>query len=374
MATVCHVPLHYIFFRGQGIKSLSLVSKTCRKEGFLIPVMKKDQNDESIEVVGYEGATVFEPEIGFHRKPIAVKDYNSLYPSSIISKNVSHETIVTSPEYDNLPGYIYYDVAYNNQNGSQTYCRYAKKIDEFLDSNPNKSKFGIIPSILAFLLNERKATKKEMQKESDPFKKNILDGKQNALKVTNLPAPTEGGDAANKTYVDNADALKLDLAGGTMSGNIDMANSSISNVTNLSVNDLSNNDGNITFSSNLSAAGGKIINLPAPTDGADATNKDYVDTNTNDKLPLAGGTMSGSISMAGSPITNLPEPTQGDYATNKDYVDTAASTAQANAEATASADATAKADAAQAKSLLGWEPKHSNINTIIDSAYRWYTK
>jgi UDP-glucose-4-epimerase GalE len=32
------------------------------------------------------------------------------------------------------------------------------------------------------------------------------------------------------------------------------------------------------------------------------------------------------------------------------------------------------ADAAQAKSLLGWEPKNSNINTIIDSAYRWYTK
>jgi DNA polymerase elongation subunit (family B) len=196
MATVCHVPLHYIFFRGQGIKSLSLVAKTCRKEGFLIPVMKKDPNSENSDVVGYEGATVFEPEIGFHRKPIAVKDYNSLYPSSIISCNVSHETIVTSPEYDNLPGYIYYDVAYNNQDGTQTYCRYAKKVDEFLYTNPSKSKFGIVPSILAFLLSERKATKKEMQKETDAFKKNILDGKQNALKVTansiygQLGAPT----------------------------------------------------------------------------------------------------------------------------------------------------------------------------------------
>jgi len=32
------------------------------------------------------------------------------------------------------------------------------------------------------------------------------------------------------------------------------------------------------------------------------------------------------------------------------------------------------ADATQAKNLLGWEPKYSNIGTIIDSAYKWYTK
>jgi DNA polymerase elongation subunit (family B) len=196
MASVCHVPLHFIFFRGQGIKSLSLVAKTCRKEGYLIPVMKKDSSEEVIDGVGYEGATVFDPEIGFHRKPIAVKDYNSLYPSSIISKNVSHETLVTSPEYDNLPGYIYYDVSYNNQDGSKTHCRYAKKVDEYLETNPSKSKFGIIPAILAFLLAERKAKKKEMNRETDPFKKTILDGTQNALKVTansiygQLGAPT----------------------------------------------------------------------------------------------------------------------------------------------------------------------------------------
>lgn len=198
MANVCHVPLHYIFFRGQGIKSLSLVAKFCRIEGYLIPVMKKDQNiDENS--VGYEGATVFEPEIGFHRKPIPVLDYNSLYPSSIISKNVSHETLVELPEYDNLPGYIYYEVCYNNADGTQTHCKFAKKVDEFIDNEPSKSKRGIIPSILAGLLAERKATKKEMEKaekEGDNFKAKILNGKQLALKITansvygQLGAPT----------------------------------------------------------------------------------------------------------------------------------------------------------------------------------------
>jgi UDP-glucose 4-epimerase len=32
------------------------------------------------------------------------------------------------------------------------------------------------------------------------------------------------------------------------------------------------------------------------------------------------------------------------------------------------------ADATQAKNLLGWAPRHSDISTIIDSAYKWYTK
>jgi UDP-glucose 4-epimerase len=32
------------------------------------------------------------------------------------------------------------------------------------------------------------------------------------------------------------------------------------------------------------------------------------------------------------------------------------------------------ADATQAKNLLNWVPKYSNIETIIDSAHKWYTK
>ena len=32
------------------------------------------------------------------------------------------------------------------------------------------------------------------------------------------------------------------------------------------------------------------------------------------------------------------------------------------------------ADATQAKNLLGWVPEHSSIETIIDSAHKWYTK
>ena len=193
MANVCSVPLYYIFFRGQGIKCLSLVAKQCRLKDIVIPVLKKKDDDED---ASFEGAVVFEPKKGFYKKPIPVLDYNSLYPSSIISKNVSHEMLVIDPKYDNLPDYIYYDVEYNSQknvddntlNNEIIKCRFAKSKDS--------TKFGIIPDILMELLAKRKQTKKLMEKEPDEFKKKILDGEQNALKVTansiygQLGAPT----------------------------------------------------------------------------------------------------------------------------------------------------------------------------------------
>jgi len=199
MANVCSVPISYIFLRGQGIKSLSLVSKECRKKQYLIPTMKKKEDD--IEDEGFEGAIVFEPEIGFHKTPITVLDFNSLYPSSIIARNVSHETLrhplLNTEEINKIINYDGYCDPLTSQNckyenvkfdstaslvktGSRvserdcTVCTYAK----------NNNEFGILPNILLKLLAERKLTKKIMDKETDNFKKTILDGKQLALKVT----------------------------------------------------------------------------------------------------------------------------------------------------------------------------------------------
>jgi len=125
---------------------------------------------------GYEGATVFPPTSGTYEDPIFVKDYASLYPSSMIHRNLSHECYVDiDGKYDNLPGYNYVNVTYTDSDGSQVKCRYAQKTD---------GSIGIIPTILKHLLDARKATKKDMKNESDPFKKSILDGLQLAYKVT----------------------------------------------------------------------------------------------------------------------------------------------------------------------------------------------
>jgi len=96
MANVCCVPLSYLFLRGQGIKIYSLVAKECRKEGYLIKVVKADPNDKS----SYEGAIVFTPKPGIYFEPVAVNDYASLYPSSMIAENLSHDSLVWVKIFD----------------------------------------------------------------------------------------------------------------------------------------------------------------------------------------------------------------------------------------------------------------------------------
>jgi hypothetical protein len=197
--------------------------------------------------------------------------------------------------------------------------------------------------------------------------------------INNIETPSFDADAANKFYVDNQLATALPLAGGTMSGNIDLGFNQITNIDSTNAdytftNYLGNstNEGDvIKLNSSLDAQGQKsITNLPAPTDGGDATNKTYVDDADALKLDLAGGTMSGNIDMGNSDINNVTSiyahgiatngleakdgttilvysdadfqdstitgvrtPTADSDAANKTYVDTTASTAQANANA-----------------------------------------
>ena len=125
-----------------------------------------------------------------------------------------------------------------------------------------------------------------------------------ALKITNVAAPTDSNDAANKQYVDNA----ISSAGG---GDF-LANGSVPATGDFNMNNH------------------KITNLSAPTEYEDATNKEYVDSKVrsagNGKfLPLTGGTVTGSVSMSNNKITSLGNPTIGTDAANKAYVDNAVS-------------------------------------------------
>ena len=96
MSKLCHVPMNFLVMRGQGIKATSYVAKKCREKNILMPVMDKSMDDE-----GYEGATVLEPKSGLYLdNPVACVDYSSLYPSSIISENLSHDSKVWTKEYD----------------------------------------------------------------------------------------------------------------------------------------------------------------------------------------------------------------------------------------------------------------------------------
>jgi DNA polymerase elongation subunit (family B) len=175
MANVCYVPMSFLFTRGQLIKLFSLCLKNYRDAGYLFPVLKKP--DE--KTPSYEGAIVFDPEANVEYEALAVKDYASLYPSSIIHKNMSHETIVKLDRYDNIEysdgiKITYFNASFREHDNSIQHRRFAKIGDEL----------GVVPTTLRNLISERNAVKKVMKGCKDPFKYKILDGKQLALKIT----------------------------------------------------------------------------------------------------------------------------------------------------------------------------------------------
>lgn len=173
MANICSVPLDFIVMRGQGIKLFSFVAKQCRRRNTLIPTIEK-KDDGS-----YEGAIVLPPKTGLYLdEPVACVDYSSLYPSSMISENISHDSKVWTkeydldgnliceggnPEYDNLPKYQYVDVEYDtydyipNHRGKPEKTLTGKKICRFAQF-PDGEK-AIMPEILSDLLKARKSTR-----------------------------------------------------------------------------------------------------------------------------------------------------------------------------------------------------------------------
>jgi DNA polymerase delta subunit 1 len=126
------------------------------QEGYVIPTL-----DRQLDDTGYEGAIVLEPETRMYMDDVvAVMDYNSLYPSSIIAENLSHDTIVLDPKYRDLPGVRYNEVEYDIYAGKgEEGMKVAVRKCTYVHSS---SKQGVIPRILKDLLSARKNTRKCM--------------------------------------------------------------------------------------------------------------------------------------------------------------------------------------------------------------------
>ena len=218
MANTCSVPVGYIFTRGQGVKIESLIFKECYQRGFRIVVLpttprRPDDYVPTAEEIAaqdsYEGAIVLTPTPGFYFKsPIGVADFASLYPSTIISENISYDTLAWVKNYaidaDGKPTTFVYEY------GSEEAETNAVKGEAWTDIEfdvwgvkegdtrkvPEKVKRGLricryaqaekgtLPLIVEGLLAARKAKRKEAAAEDDPFKKALLDAEQLAYKLT----------------------------------------------------------------------------------------------------------------------------------------------------------------------------------------------
>jgi hypothetical protein len=181
-----------------------------------------------------------------------------------------------------------------------------------------------------------------------------------AATITNLPNPTNSGDAANKAYVDAQVAAVVDSAPGALDTLNELAaalgdDASFSTtVTNSIAAKLPLAGG--TMSGAIAMGTSKITGLGTPTADADASTKAYVDTQAALKLSLTGGTMSGAIAMGTSKITGLGDPSSNQDAATKVYVDgilgsaTSAATSAAAAATSASNASTSASNASTSAS------------------------
>jgi DNA polymerase elongation subunit (family B) len=198
MADVCKVPMEFVLRRGVGIKIFSAVVYYASQRNQILQAQPAMDGD-----TGYEGAIVLPPKIGMYlEQPISVLDFNSLYPTNMISYNLSPDTLVCEREFDaegskvshfgmkaedlatmKDRGYVFEDVEYDTKDDKgvitgKTVCTYVQKDKELPMTE------GVLPKTLDILLKKRKEFKEKMEDQQyDEAQRSVFNGLQLAYKV-----------------------------------------------------------------------------------------------------------------------------------------------------------------------------------------------
>lgn len=161
------LPLNMALTRlvGQPLFDMSRMATGQQVEWYLIRkayeygdiVPNKPSNTQISNRKRIEGGYVKEPVKGLHEN-IVYFDFRSLYPSIIISRNVSPDTLVE--ECDDEDCYIAPEVGF-----------------KFL-----KNPVGFVPSVIGNVLRERVKIKSRMKESAEPREQHVLNVQQEALK------------------------------------------------------------------------------------------------------------------------------------------------------------------------------------------------
>ena len=198
MADVCKVPMEYVLRRGQGIKIFSAVVFYASQRDQILRVQQAIEDD-----TGYEGAIVLPPKIGMYLdQPISVLDFNSLYPTNMISYNLSPDTFICERGFDadgnktyhdglsqseaavlKEKGYVLEDIEYDNKDEKGTVI--GNTICTFVQPTDNPMTRGVLPLTLDILLKKRKEFKEKMEDSTnyDESQRSVFNGLQLAYKV-----------------------------------------------------------------------------------------------------------------------------------------------------------------------------------------------
>jgi DNA polymerase elongation subunit (family B) len=196
MADVCKVPMEYVLRRGQGIKIFSAVVYYASQRDQILQTQHAAEFGD-----GYEGAIVLPPKIGMYLdQPISVLDFNSLYPTNMISYNLSPDTLVCEREFDAegtkirhegmkleqlealKERYVLEEVEYDTKDDKDVIT--GKTICTFVQPNENPMTVGVLPKTLDILLKKRKEFKEKMEDtQYDEAQRSVFNGLQLAYKV-----------------------------------------------------------------------------------------------------------------------------------------------------------------------------------------------
>lgn len=198
MSRITNTTVDQLMTAGQTVKSWNQIVVSAHAEKHVMNVPKRDYtNDATIasnnsttttttvqkkstsssssrsDAVGYQGAKVFDPTIGFFMYFVLVLDFASLYPSIMYRKNLCYSTLVR--DVKDLLELVAKEVALEHIPSGD-----GVTIHHFVQSWQ-----GIVPKILQRLKAKRKAVKAEMgnyPRSSPEYM--VLDARQNAVKVT----------------------------------------------------------------------------------------------------------------------------------------------------------------------------------------------
>jgi|Deesub1362A_J573_1020465.scaffolds.fasta_scaffold00146_16 DNA polymerase I len=145
--------------RGQTVMVERLLLRAFMEDGRVMHSKPEEEELEGRLDEGFEGAAVLDPVKGLHEN-VVVLDYRSLYPSIIMAHNICYSTLLTG--------------------GEGVECIEAPNGVKFVVSSVKR---GIVPRLLEGLLEERDKVRELMQEVSDNKEYNLLNAKQNALKI-----------------------------------------------------------------------------------------------------------------------------------------------------------------------------------------------